>query len=209
MAKKPCMGRQKIAISKIPKKNNLQVTFSKRRAGVFKKASELSTLCGVEIAIIVFSPANKVFSFGHPNVDSIVDRFLARNPPSNSDVQYQLIEAHRNANIRELNVQLTQVLNQQEVEKKRGEFLNDTRKASRKFCWWEAPIDELELHQLEQLRTAMEELKKNVANEANRILVESNNPSPFDAVNNYNIEHDCKPKDISVTSSSLPAWKWP
>ncbi|KAK9286442.1 hypothetical protein L1049_014839 [Liquidambar formosana] len=76
MAKKPSMGRQKIEITKIKIKNHLQVTFSKRRSGLFKKASELCTLCGVEIGIIVFSPAGKAFSFGHPNVESIVDRFL-------------------------------------------------------------------------------------------------------------------------------------
>lgn len=179
MAKKSSMGRQKIAISKIQKKNHLQVTFSKRRAGVFKKASELSTLCGVEIAIIVFSPANKAFSFGHPNVDSVVDRFLARDPPSNTGVEW-VMEAHRNANIRELNKELIQVLDELEVEKKRGELLDDIRKASRRLCWWEAPIEELELHELERLRIAMVELKKKVANEVNRILVESKNPSPLD-----------------------------
>ncbi|KAF5746121.1 putative Triacylglycerol lipase 2 precursor [Tripterygium wilfordii] len=96
--KKQSLGRQKIAIAKIPKKNHLQVTFSKRRAGLFKKASELCTLCGVEIAIIVFSPANKAFSFGHPEVESIMDRFLSRNPTPDSGT-HQLLEAYRNANM--------------------------------------------------------------------------------------------------------------
>ncbi|XP_074361203.1 agamous-like MADS-box protein AGL61 [Apium graveolens] len=76
IAKKFSIGRQKIKIAKIERKNHLQVTFSKRRSGLFKKASELCTLCGVEIAIIVFSPAGKVFSFGHPNVEGIIDRFF-------------------------------------------------------------------------------------------------------------------------------------
>ncbi|KAM1031162.1 hypothetical protein FF1_034939 [Malus domestica] len=121
--KKPSQGRQKIAIAKIPKRNNLQVAFSKRRSGLFKKASELCTLCGVEIVIIVFSPANKPFSFGHPEVDSIVDCFAARNPYPNFQAgstgsTQQLVEAHRNANVQELNMQLTQVVNQLEAEKK-------------------------------------------------------------------------------------------
>lgn len=90
------------------KESNLQVTFSKRRSGLFKKASELSTLCGAEIAIIVFSPGNRVFSFGHPGVETIIDRYFTRNPPQNSGTM-QLIEAHRNATVRELNMQLTQV----------------------------------------------------------------------------------------------------
>ncbi|KAL9415377.1 hypothetical protein AB3S75_043631 [Citrus x aurantiifolia] len=207
--KKPCAGRQKIAISKIPKKNHLQVTFSKRRTGVFKKASELSTLCGIDIAIIVFSPANKAFSFGHPNVDSIIDRYLARNsnPPSESGTN-RLIEAHRNANIRELNMQLTQVLHQLEVEKKHGEVMSEIRRASRSQCWWEAPINELGLHELEQLKTAMEELKKNVEQQANKILIDSkNNPSPSFGVNNQNINphHHQSKLPLGIPASSNDA----
>ncbi|KAF5444268.1 hypothetical protein F2P56_036756 [Juglans regia] len=169
--KKPSMGRQKIPIAKIPKKNHLQVTFSKRRSGLFKKASELCTLCGVEIAILVFSPAEKVFSFGHPDVESILDRYLTRNLPPAPDQSgaQQLVEAHRNANVRDLNARLTQVLNQLEAEKKLGESLHQMRKASQKQFWWEAPINELGLHELEQLKVSMEELKKNVAKQTNKI----------------------------------------
>lgn len=108
MSSKKSKGRQKVEMVKMPNESNLQVTFSKRRAGLFKKASELCTLCGADIAIIVFSPGKKVFSFGHPCVETIVDRYLTRNPPQISGTM-QLIEAHRNAGVRELNMQLTQV----------------------------------------------------------------------------------------------------
>ena len=101
-------GRQKLDMVKIPNESSRQVTFSKRRSGIFKKASELCTLCGAEVAIIVFSPGKKVFSFGHPGVEVVVERFLTRHPPQNSPAM-QLIEAHRNAGIREFNAQLTQV----------------------------------------------------------------------------------------------------
>ncbi|XP_059650060.1 agamous-like MADS-box protein AGL62 [Cornus florida] len=170
-------GRQKISMSKMENESNLQVTFSKRRSGLFKKASELSTLCGVEIAIVVFSPGKKVFSFGHPCVESIVERFLTRNPPPNTGT-YPLIEAHRNASVRELNMQLTQVQNMVETEKKLGESFNMTRKASQSQCnWWEGPIDDLNLKQLEQLKAAMEDLKKNV----DKLVLEARNPLPYTA----------------------------
>ncbi|CAA6657720.1 unnamed protein product [Spirodela intermedia] len=62
------------------------VSFSKRRSGLFKKAAELAILCGAEIAAVVFSPAGKPFSFGHPSVEAIADRLLAEDaaggPPS-------------------------------------------------------------------------------------------------------------------------------
>ncbi|WMV51111.1 hypothetical protein MTR67_044496 [Solanum verrucosum] len=59
MSIKPNMGRQMIKIAKIDVNNHLQVTFSKRCSGLFKKAGELCTLCGVEIAIIIFSHSRK------------------------------------------------------------------------------------------------------------------------------------------------------
>ena len=129
MVKKQSKGGQKIEIEKIPKKNLLQVTFSKRRSGFFKKASELCTLCGANVAIIVFSSAGKVFSFGHQDVKTIVNRFFTCNPQPESNILH-LIEAHRNASVRELNMQLTHVLNQLEVEKNRGEILSQMRRAS-------------------------------------------------------------------------------
>ncbi|XP_021912036.1 myocyte-specific enhancer factor 2D-like [Carica papaya] len=45
-------GRQMIEMVKIKKATNLQVTFAKHRACIFKKASEISTLCGAEIAVM-------------------------------------------------------------------------------------------------------------------------------------------------------------
>ncbi|XP_054778090.1 agamous-like MADS-box protein AGL61 [Prosopis cineraria] len=172
MNKKCSSGRQKIPIEKIPKKSNLQVTFSKRRSGLFKKASELCTLCGVEIAIIVFSPANKAFSFGHPGVESIIDRYLvSRKSSHHADHGYSSSsssiisssDVHRNSNVCNLNMQLTQILNQVDMEKKRGEELDRARKVRQREFWWESPIDELDsVDQLQQLRIAMEDLKKDV-----------------------------------------------
>ncbi|XP_057975982.1 agamous-like MADS-box protein AGL62 [Malania oleifera] len=176
-------GRQKVPMAKMTSDSNLQVTFSKRRAGLFKKASELCTLCGAEIAIIVFSPGNKAFSFGHPSVESIMDRFVNCAPPSAvAGGTFQLVEAHRNASVRELNVQLTQVQNQLEAEKKRAEALGEARKATQ-HCWWEAPVEELNLRQLEQLKGALEEVKRNAAKQVDRMSVDAATKPPVQAPN--------------------------
>ncbi|XP_055814803.1 agamous-like MADS-box protein AGL62 [Solanum dulcamara] len=178
MAKKMTKGRQKIQMTKMSKESNLLVTFSKRRSGLFKKASELCTLCGVEITIVVFSPGHKVFSFGHPNVDSIVNRFLTRNPTSSSTT-CQLVEAHRNANVRELNAQLTEILNQLEFEKKREVEIEKIKKAKIGQNWWESPVNELGLGELEQLKLGMEEFKKNVIKQMQKIIFEASKTPAF------------------------------
>ncbi|PWA52523.1 Dyskerin-like protein [Artemisia annua] len=74
--KKKSTGRQKIEIKKIEKNDTLQVTFSKRRAGLFKKASELCILTGAQIAIFVKSPANRMHVFGHPDANVLIERYL-------------------------------------------------------------------------------------------------------------------------------------
>ncbi|KAJ6959390.1 agamous-like MADS-box protein AGL62 [Populus alba] len=175
-------GRQKLEMVKIPNESNLMVTFSKRRSGLFKKASELCTLCGAEVSMIVFSPGKKVFSFGHPSVEKVMERYVSGNIPQNSGA-FHLIEAHRNARVHELNMQLTQAANQLEVEKKRGEDLDRMRKASQSRNWWENPIQELSLEQLEQLKASLLDLKQDVTRHAKQILLQSSAPQPFIAAN--------------------------
>lgn len=46
-----------------------QVTFSKRRNGLLKKAFELSVLCDAEVALIVFSPRGKLYEFASSRYD--------------------------------------------------------------------------------------------------------------------------------------------
>lgn len=178
MTPKKSRGRQKIQMTRMEKESNLMVTFSKRRSGLFKKASELCILCGVEIAIIVFSPGKKVFSFGHPSVEMIVDRFFTQNPPPNSSTSH-LVEAHRNANIHELNRQLTCVISQLEVEKNKSEELSKIRKEGQDNDWWEAPLENLGLDELEQLKVAMGMLKNNIDQQKKRHLAEVVNPLPI------------------------------
>ncbi|XP_073352135.1 uncharacterized protein [Aegilops tauschii subsp. strangulata] len=70
-------GRKKTVIRRIEQQDARQVSYAKRRVGLFNKASELSVLTGAQLAALAFSPGGKVFSFGHPSVDPVVERFLA------------------------------------------------------------------------------------------------------------------------------------
>lgn len=63
-------------VSRITLRAPRQVSISKRRRGLFRKACELSALCDAESAVLVMSPGSKVFSLGDPDVNTVVDRFL-------------------------------------------------------------------------------------------------------------------------------------
>ncbi|KAH6765872.1 hypothetical protein C2S52_016855 [Perilla frutescens var. hirtella] len=69
------MGRGKIEIKKIENVNSRQVTFSKRRAGLFKKANELAVLCEAEVAVIIFSNTGKLFEFANSSMKRILSRY--------------------------------------------------------------------------------------------------------------------------------------
>uniref|UniRef100_A0A0D2ZSG4 MADS-box domain-containing protein n=1 Tax=Brassica oleracea var. oleracea TaxID=109376 RepID=A0A0D2ZSG4_BRAOL len=57
------MVRGKIQIKKIENTTSRQVTFSKRRSGLLKKAHELSVLCDAQVAAIIFSQKGRLYDF--------------------------------------------------------------------------------------------------------------------------------------------------
>ncbi|XP_077233656.1 agamous-like MADS-box protein AGL61 [Tasmannia lanceolata] len=173
MAKKPSLGRQKIEIKRIEKEDSRQVCFSKRRAGAFKKASELCILCGVEIAIIVFTPAGKPSSIGHPSVDSVVNRYHYCNTPSfnlgsKNNFSNGTLRMNR---LCELNQQCSELLNQVEAEKNRRIVINKAVKAGKgdRF-FWAQEIGEFALNDLRDLKASMENLRAGVVKRADEIL---------------------------------------
>lgn len=68
------MTRKKIQIKKIDNISSRQVTFSKRRKGLFKKAQELSTLCDADIALMVFSATSKLFEYASSSMEQVIER---------------------------------------------------------------------------------------------------------------------------------------
>ncbi|KAL2483492.1 agamous-like MADS-box protein AGL62 [Forsythia ovata] len=177
VVKKTTQGRKKIEIKKIENLSNRQVTFSKRRVGLFKKASELCILSGAEIAIIVHSLGKRVFAFGHPNVDSIIERFL--NGSSSSDSNSQAIVDNSFPNTPDYNQHYSHVSKELEMEKKRKEAIDEAKKVDTggDVFWWDAAVDGLELDELELYLAALEELMKNVNMRANDFMLLQNSNS--------------------------------
>ena len=58
------------------------MTFSKRKFGLFKKAYELSVLCGCEVGLIIFSTNNKLFQFASSDMDRILLRYTEYPEPN-------------------------------------------------------------------------------------------------------------------------------
>ncbi|URD89645.1 hypothetical protein MUK42_27440 [Musa troglodytarum] len=69
------MGRGRVELKRIENKINRQVTFSKRRNGLLKKAYELSVLCDAEVALIIFSSRGKLYEFGSVGMSKTLERY--------------------------------------------------------------------------------------------------------------------------------------
>ncbi|XP_047312547.1 agamous-like MADS-box protein AGL62 [Impatiens glandulifera] len=143
-------------MAKMKNESNLKVTFCKRKSGLFKKFSELITLCGAEVLLLVFSPTNRVFSYGHPSVDEIVGRLFGSSSPTGLSCEtQQMIESNRSSNIRELNANFMQVEELMEVEEQHAKQIDHDKKAGQDQRWWERSNKEMSYQQLEHLKMSL------------------------------------------------------
>ncbi|KAI3960749.1 hypothetical protein MKW92_017360 [Papaver armeniacum] len=161
--KKSC-GRKKIEIKKIDNKANRQVTFSKRRTGLFTKASELCVLCGAEIALIVFSPARKAFVFGHPDPRYVLNRFL-------TGLEDGAVTKFYNERLVPYQQQCMEAAKQTDSEKKKGIAMEKLRNRNADGFWWDAPMDGLSLKELELMKSAMEDLQAALLKRLNEMML--------------------------------------
>ncbi|CAF1860718.1 unnamed protein product, partial [Brassica oleracea] len=97
------MAREKIQIRKIDNATARQVTFSKRRRGLFKKAEELSVLCDADVALIVFSSTGKLFEFCSSSMREVLERHNLQSKNleklDQPSLELQLVENSENSRL--------------------------------------------------------------------------------------------------------------
>ncbi|XVE55603.1 hypothetical protein DITRI_Ditri03aG0172100 [Diplodiscus trichospermus] len=115
------MAREKIKIKKIDNVTSRQVTFSKRRRGLFKKAEELSVLCDAEVALIIFSATGKLFEFASSSMKDILGRYHLHSNNLNKLDQPSLELQLENSNQMRLSKEIADKT--QQLRQMRGEDL--------------------------------------------------------------------------------------
>lgn len=165
---KKTRGRQKIEIKRIVDDDARLVSFSKRKAGIMKKANELSNLCGADVGLIIFSPAGKPFAYGHPSIEKISNRFLKEKvaPVNEQDeILNPILEAHRKLRFQNLNNRHNELLMEVAAAKEKNkslkkitEVVNRGNAANNVMPeWWEEAIDDHPSPpQLDSLATKMD-----------------------------------------------------
>ncbi|KAA8542444.1 hypothetical protein F0562_023420 [Nyssa sinensis] len=89
------MGRVKLKIKRLESTSNRQVTYSKRRHGILKKAKELSILCDIDIILLMFSPTGKptLFRGERSNIDAVIAKFAQLTPQERTKRKLESLEA--------------------------------------------------------------------------------------------------------------------
>jgi len=86
------MGRKKITITRINDERTRQVTFTKRKFGLMKKAYELSVLCGCEIALMIFNSNDRLFQYASSDMDKVLLKYAEYNQPHESCTNADIID---------------------------------------------------------------------------------------------------------------------
>ncbi|KAJ8642221.1 hypothetical protein MRB53_018915 [Persea americana] len=115
------MGRGKIEIKRIENPTNRQVTYSKRRGGILKKARELTVLCDAEVSLIMFSGTGKFSEYCSPTTSTkkIFDRYQQVSGINLWNSHYEKMQNHLNK-LKDDNNKL-----RREIRQRMGEDLND------------------------------------------------------------------------------------
>nr|GMC58701.1 agamous-like MADS-box protein AGL61 [Ipomoea batatas] len=157
-------GRQRVPLDRIENEVQRLVTFSKRRTGLFKKASEMSTLCGTEIAMVVFSPSGKPFSFGNPDMNRVLTKYFGEIPNREANVPEHIIRAHQEAKMRAMTSQINVLEAQIDEEKMVEQALREAEKGR-------PSISDLQLPELQLMKQKMETLLIQVTEKLNMFSI--------------------------------------
>jgi len=66
------MGRGKIEIKRIENASNRQVTYSKRKNGIIKKAKEITVLCDAQVSLVIFASSGRMHEYCSPSTTYVV-----------------------------------------------------------------------------------------------------------------------------------------
>ena len=94
-APKKVMGRKKINITRISDERTRQVTFTKRKFGLMKKAYELSVLCGCEIALMIFNSNDRLFQYASSDMDKVLLKYAEYNEPHESCTNVDIVDVRQ------------------------------------------------------------------------------------------------------------------
>ncbi|CAN1768438.1 Agamous-like MADS-box protein AGL62 [Linum perenne] len=171
---KKTKGKQKIPMRTIEKDSEKKITFSKRRGGIYKKASELVSLTACEIGFLVFSPTGKALSFAHPSFDHIAKRFPGHGQPERPLLPYNM-EGPRQVRINQLTETYNDTLEVFDTNQSKVVTLKGLIAGKPTNNWWNRSIDDVVPEEIQEFENVVLEVFNRVEQMKVDILMLSKN----------------------------------
>ncbi|KAM5575035.1 agamous-like MADS-box protein AGL12 [Rosa sericea] len=107
------MARGKVQMKKIENPVHRQVTFCKRRAGLLKKAKELSVLCDADIGVLIYSSHGKLFELATKGtMQGLIERYMNTKPArvhqAETAMETQTLDAKKEINLLKQEIEILQ-----------------------------------------------------------------------------------------------------
>ncbi|CAK8578165.1 unnamed protein product [Lathyrus sativus] len=147
------MGRKKIEMKLVKNKDARNAAFSKRRQGLYKKASELSVLCGARVGLLGFSPGGNPFAFGSPSFQVVIDEYFHEGD----------VEPFENEEIDNLNQELKALKKEIKMEEKKIEKIDQCKVHI-------VPVD-LSLKELQKVKASLNEIQGEIEAASSLLLL--------------------------------------
>ncbi|OWM75022.1 floral homeotic protein DEFICIENS-like [Punica granatum] len=173
------MTRGKIQIKPIENPTNRQVTYSKRRNGLFKKARELTVLCDAKVSLIMISSTKRLHEYISPNTTTkeMIDEYQKTMDVDIWSSHYEAMEEELRK-LKEVNSQLRLEINRRRL----GEGLEEL--SMRELCGLEQEIrDGLEVIRERKIKVLSSEIDKTNKKRRNGEVINRRLIQQFESIN--------------------------
>ncbi|XP_038894824.1 agamous-like MADS-box protein AGL65 isoform X5 [Benincasa hispida] len=160
------MGRVKLKIKKLESTGSRQVTYSKRRNGIMKKARELAILCDIDIVLLMFSPSGKpaLYEGERSNIEEVITKFAELTPQERAKRKMESLEVLKktfkkldhDVNIKDFVGSSSQDF-EQELTNEVTILRDQIGEAHKRLSYWRNPDSINNMEQLQQMEDLIRE----------------------------------------------------
>ncbi|KAK6123316.1 hypothetical protein DH2020_042946 [Rehmannia glutinosa] len=182
------MGRVKLKIQRLESLSSRQVTYGKRRAGILKKAQEISVLCDIDIILIMFSPTGKpsIFRGQRSNIDEMIAKYAQLTPKERAKRRLESLETlKRNFKKLDQDVDIEEFLDASTPSIEPDEStVHATPVLALLKIWWTNPDKIEDIEHLNQMENSLSEsLNRTRMNKQEKFLKDS--LIPYDCTSQF------------------------
>jgi hypothetical protein len=159
------------------------VAFSKHRPTLFTMAGNLSALCGVDTAVVVFSQSGKVYAFGSPSVDAVLRRYqplVHVNDYLDGATAVAEEGGNGGASLAAMRQELDDTKARVKAEKERMKAVDASvlmaMAARRTQFWWQADVNALGAAELPEFEAALGQLRDSILRRVDTLHADALDP---------------------------------